>query len=103
MRCVLIAQTPIEAGLVRDLLDSAGIPAQVRGEALWMARGEIPVTAETAPSVWVPAHRYDEALAILRAADEAAASDQPIWTCSRCQAEVDGNLLECWQCACLRT
>jgi hypothetical protein len=53
MKQVFVARDPVEAHLVKGLLESNGINAEVRGEALWGTRGETPLAAETLPSVWV--------------------------------------------------
>jgi hypothetical protein len=53
MKQVFVAQHPFEAHLVKGLLESNGIAAEIRGESLFGARGETPVTPDTLPSVWV--------------------------------------------------
>jgi len=53
MKQVFVARDPVEAHLVKGLLESRGIDAEVRGEALWGTRGETPLTPETLPTVWV--------------------------------------------------
>ncbi|RIK65120.1 MAG: hypothetical protein DCC65_13135 [Planctomycetota bacterium] len=53
MQKVAIAENPMHAHLIVAMLEEQGIDAIVQGEALWGARGELPLTAESAPSVWV--------------------------------------------------
>ena len=53
MNDVFVAHDPIEAHFVKDLLKRHGIDAGVRGEALFGLRGEIPITSETLPTVWI--------------------------------------------------
>jgi hypothetical protein len=53
MKKVYVAQNPAEAHLVKGMLESNGIRAEVQGEALWGTRGETPVTPDTLPEVWV--------------------------------------------------
>jgi hypothetical protein len=53
MKQVFVARNPAEAHLVKGLLESRGIQAEVRGEALWGTRGEAPLTPDTQPTVWV--------------------------------------------------
>lgn len=53
MKQVFVARNPAEAHIVKGLLESRGIPAEVHGESLWGTRGETPLTPDTAPSVWV--------------------------------------------------
>ena len=102
MRKVFVAANPIEAGLVRDLLVDAGIPALVQGEALWAVRGEVPATADTLPSVWVPDGACEQAHAVLRDLARRPGPDLPPWNCQRCDAEVDGEMAECWNCGTIK-
>lgn len=55
---------PLEAQLLLGVLEEHGIRAVVQGEALWAARGELPLTPDSAPSIWVAdeadAHRARE-------------------------------------------
>ncbi len=53
MKKVFSADNPLEARLVAGMLEEHGIAAVIQGEALWSARGELPLTPESAPSVWV--------------------------------------------------
>lgn len=53
MKQVFVARNPTEAHLVKGLLESNGIRAEVRGESLWGTRGETPLTPDTLPTVWV--------------------------------------------------
>ncbi len=50
---VYSAGNPVDAHLARGLLEAGGIWAIVQGELLGAARGELPLTPETTPSVWV--------------------------------------------------
>ena len=53
MRRVYVARHPTEAHFLKGMLASQGIEAEIRAEALFSARGELPVTSDTCPSVWV--------------------------------------------------
>jgi hypothetical protein len=53
MRQVYLARDPLDAHLVERLLAGEGIRAVVRGDYLFGARGGIPITTDTGPSVWV--------------------------------------------------
>jgi len=53
MNKVFVAHDPIEAHFVRDLLERAGIDAEVRGEALFGLRPEIGIASDTLPAVWI--------------------------------------------------
>ncbi len=53
MKRVYVAKHPTDAHLFKGILEQEGIEAIVRGEALFGARGEAPLTFDTLPSVWV--------------------------------------------------
>ena len=99
---VYSAQHPIEAHLLKGILGSYGIPSEVRGEFLFGGRGELPVTPETAPSVWiVDDSQFDEARAIIKEYEESNAQDVPAgetWICKSCGEDSEGQFTECWNC-----
>lgn len=101
MKQVFVAQHPAEAHLVKGVLESQGIGAEVRAEALFGTRGEAPVTPDTLPSVWVlDDSDIDRALALLRdfhAGREGIPSGEP-WVCSTCGETLDPQFAACWQC-----
>ena len=66
MKQVFVARDPTEAHLVKGLLESRGVRAEVRGEALWGTRGETPLTAETLPTVWVDDAHAPKAVRIVK-------------------------------------
>lgn len=49
---VYVTRNLPDAYLVRDYLVSEGIPIEIRNENLFGAQGEVPVTADTLPSLW---------------------------------------------------
>ena len=53
MKKVFIAKNPADAHLLKGLLEGENIEAEVRGEFLYGVRGEVPITQDTCPSVWV--------------------------------------------------
>lgn len=101
MTKVFVAKHPAEAHLIRGLLESGGIQAIVRGESLFGARGEAPVTFDTLPSVWVlDDQQTAAALDILRDHEgrAEAASAQASWRCPRCGTDIEPQFTACWQC-----
>ena len=99
MQEVFVAKHPTEAHLIAGFLTSQGIPAEIRGEALFGARGEVPVSPATLPSVWVEDERVDEARAILASgplAEPDAATQR--WTCANCGEAVEPHFSICWNC-----
>jgi hypothetical protein len=98
---VYLAENPIAAHMVVDMLEAAGIPAQVQGEHLFAIRGALPVSY---PTVWVlDEDDYQRARELALAYDKgaASASAKPAfepWTCTQCGERIEGQFGLCWQC-----
>lgn len=91
----------MDAHHVRAHLEQHGFKAQVFGETLNSALGELPFTDGTRPSVWVTTE--DEPRAIECAQDFIQPPDEPAikaeaWTCPSCAETVEGQFSACWQC-----
>ncbi|MDQ5984940.1 MAG: hypothetical protein CSYNP_00638 [Syntrophus sp. SKADARSKE-3] len=101
MKKVYVAANPVNAHLIKGILEGENIEAIVQGEFLWGARGEIPVTPETCPSVWVvDDDDYNHAIEIINAFQTEDNDDLEIieWICSKCGETNEGQFSECWQC-----
>lgn len=102
MKQVYIARDPGEAEFLKGILENEGIEAQVQGEWLFTVRGEVPLTSDTLPSVWV-AHDsdVDRATEIVtvycqqRDEGEVAGED---WQCPECGEQVESQFTSCWNC-----
>ena len=81
--------------LMRDLIESDGIPAEIRGELLAGLAGAIPV-ADTMPTIWVLAHNATRARALM-ASVEAMARSGASWPCT-CGEENEATFGSCWRC-----
>jgi hypothetical protein len=95
---VFVAQHPTEAHLLAGVLESEGIPTEVRSEALFSASGEIPI-GEALPEIWVlNDDQAGEARNVLRkrSADANAAGES--WRCSNCGETVEPQFTACWKC-----
>jgi len=95
---VFTARHPAEAHFLKGMLESKGIASEVRGEALFGARGEIPVW-ESLPEVWVSEDQADAAVEIIRevnAKNETAVGSP--WKCPNCGETVEAQFTTCWQC-----
>ncbi|MGS0468513.1 DUF2007 domain-containing protein [Cobetia sp. 5-25-4-2] len=78
----------------RNLLESEGIPCELRNRLLGSAAGELPVN-DCEPQLWVAEHNLVRARQLL--AHIEAAPAQPDWQCA-CGERLEGSFSECWSC-----
>ena len=99
---VYTAQHPTEAHIVKGLLESHDIESCVKGDILFSVRGEIPLTTETAPSVWIyEDSRYREARSIVEEYEKTIkrkTSRKDNWSCKLCGEAIEGQFTHCWKC-----
>ena len=101
MTRVYVAKHPTDAHLFKGILEQEGIEAIVRGEALFGARGEAPLTFDTLPSVWVLDPEDAEragCLALEYGRGAAPAGPRDTWRCGGCGEIVEEQFGECWNC-----
>lgn len=102
MKKVYAARNPADAHLLRALLEGEGIPADVIGEFLYSCRGEVPISPDSLPSVWVvddsDCEKAQEIIRQYRLAEDAPGDDGEEWKCSGCGETNEGLFTECWQC-----
>lgn len=102
MKRIYVARNPADAHLVKGLLEGGNIAAVVRGEFLWGVRGEVPLTPETSPSVWVVDDSdYDRAKEMVSSYElEANGTLQASreWKCPQCGEVNEGGFTDCWNC-----
>jgi hypothetical protein len=99
MTKVFVAQHPTEAHFLKGVLANSGIPSEVRREALFGARGEVPLW-ECLPEIWVENDdQADEAREILKSqsAESEEAKGQS-WVCPNCGETVEPQFTACWKC-----
>lgn len=65
MKKLFSAADPMEAHFVRGLLETAGIAADIQGEALWNARGELPFGPNASPTIFVNEEDFERAQAVI--------------------------------------
>jgi hypothetical protein len=98
---VYLAQDPIEANMLVDLLEAEGIEAVVQGEYLYAIRGLVPATY---PTVWVVNEdEYDQARALALEFDRQqreGGDEEPWepWVCPACGETIEGQFDQCWHC-----
>ena len=101
MKQIYLAQNPIDANLLVDLLAAEGIEAVVQGEHLYAIRGLVPVSY---PTVWVvDDEQYEPARALALEFDrqqQAGGGQVPLapWVCPSCGERIEGQFDQCWHC-----
>ena len=81
----------------KNVLESEGIPSQIRNEFLGGIAGEMPLQ-EVWPELWVVNEMdYDRAKQLI---DESIADESPqrSWKCGRCGEQNEGQFAACWNC-----
>ena len=102
MKLVHTARHPTEAHLIKGMLEAEGIRAEVKGDQLYGAFGELPVL----PTVWI----LDDALAayadriVIEFLHGTAARryGHERWTCASCGESLEDQFTECWKCGATR-
>ena len=86
-----------EIGLVRGLVERAGIKCITKNEQLAGALGEIPFL-ECEPELWVVHDEDLERAQQILAAHNAPAESRAQWRCDHCGELNEGQFGACWQC-----
>lgn len=97
-----VARNLAQAHLIKGFLDSEGIFAVVRGEHLVALQGEIPITMDTLPSIWVPEEDRVRARELIEQALAEEHGPDEDWVCTGCGESIEGQFTECWQCGAAR-
>ena len=95
------ARDGMEAKFLCGLLENAGVQSVIQGELLAAARGELPITQETLPSVWVKLEDLDRATSTLREYRDGSHALPPrgdTWVCPACGEVCEGQFTQCWKC-----
>ena len=106
MEKVFTGKDSMEVHFVRNLLEAQGLRVQVLGEMLGAARGELPLTEETRPGIWVNSEDVERAMAVVDEFDKRDRDDEKsdglsqseTWTCSGCGEVVEEQFSTCWKC-----
>jgi hypothetical protein len=101
LKKVYTAKNLADAHLLKGLLEGENIEAEVRGEFLYGVRGEVPITPDTCPSVWVMDDAdYERAMELVSTFSEGDPSNLiqgKAWRCN-CGEENESQFTECWSC-----
>ncbi|MGD8588816.1 MAG: DUF2007 domain-containing protein [Chromatiales bacterium] len=100
MKKLYEAMDRIEAQMLKDELENAGVEAVILGDFLAGAAGELP--ANIWPAVWVVLDRdfarAEQILAVFIQRNEQQ-QQAGAWRCAQCGEWVDGIFDLCWNCA----
>ena len=80
-----------------NVLESEGIPSQIRNEFLGGIAGEMPLQ-EVWPELWVINEMdFDRAKQLI---DESISDESPAasWRCQKCGEQNEGQFAACWNC-----
>ena len=87
------------------LLLEAGVDATVMGDALGAARGELPLTVETMPAIWIHDRDVDRArpiverfMAVNSGLNRPPKPEVASWQCAKCGEQIEGQFTQCWAC-----
>lgn len=96
MKKVYVSDNPLEAGLVKGLLDSEGISCLIKNQSLAGALGEIPAL-ECWPEIWITNENdLVRAAEIVKTAQSTPVLEQN-WVCA-CGEQIEGQFSSCWNC-----
>ncbi len=97
MKKLTTADSLILINHYKNVLDSEGIPSEVRNQHLSSILGEMPF-ADTWPELWVKNDMdYDRAKQLI---DDSITDESPAsgWRCEACGEENERQFAACWNC-----
>lgn len=107
MQHVYTARDEMDANFVQGLLQREGIEAVIQGQSLGEVWGNLPLSSESLPSVWVDDGDVERARPVVEAyrrtdhanADEATGGPSRVtWACPNCGERVEEQFTQCWKC-----
>lgn len=102
MQQVYVATDPVDAELMKGRLAAAGIEAIVQGGTLFALRGELPMTTDSLPTVWVLADDdFGRASALVAEDQNRRAAGESVggaWRCPGCGETLEAQFTDCWKC-----
>lgn len=95
MKRVFTSPDSAELGLLKNVLQKAGIRCVERNEQMAQTIPSAPFQAE----LWVENEAdYSTAVAILEEWQHPSHAAGPAWTCSRCGEKLGSQFSKCWKC-----
>jgi len=96
---IYVARNVSEAHIVSGMLNAAGITAEVRGHYLAGGYGELPISADTLPSVWITdASQAGNAKALIADYEHPGSGRGQAWRCEQCGEVHAAQFTACWKC-----
>jgi hypothetical protein len=96
---VFCASNPTEAHIVCGLLHQHSSRAEVRGEGIFGLKGELPLTEDTDPYVWLLQPSKVEVVKQLISDYQHQQENLVDWTCTGCGEVNEGQFGLCWNCS----
>src|ERR1041385_3723919 len=99
MKLLFTSPNSPEVGLLKDRLDEAGIPCEIRNENLYSFFPGVPFQQE----LWVlDDDDLPKACEIRDDGDGASSKNRAAWICPVCGEESEGQFQACWKCGAAR-
>ena len=99
MQRIYVARNVSEAHIVSGMLNAAGIAAEVRGHYLAGGYGELPISSDTLPSVWIEDDlQRDVARSVIAEYERPGPASRLGWRCEQCAEIHQGQFTACWKC-----
>jgi hypothetical protein len=102
MKIIYTAEDPVNAHLLKGILEAQGINTVVKGDSQWSFRVDLPVTPEFYPALWVLEDAdFERAMKIVsdfESGDMNIETGSEEWKCDKCNEINEGQFTECWQC-----
>jgi len=98
MKKVYVANDPMHAHLLKEILESNGIEALIRDEQTFYLRGELPLVY---PSVWTSDESAEAARKLCVEFDTSKKHSGRLgsWVCPTCGETIGAEFTDCWKCA----
>ena len=98
MKKLTSADSIVTINHYKNILESEGIPSEIRNEHLGSIIGEMPFP-EVWPQLWVINDLdYDRARQLIDSDIAAVESPSDPWKCGNCGEENEGQFSACWKC-----
>ncbi|GLO61215.1 hypothetical protein MACH09_17230 [Vibrio sp. MACH09] len=95
---IYTAGNPTEAHIVCELLKQQRIAAEVRGDGVFSLKGELPLTDDSDPYIWLMDLSKSELASQVIEEFRSAPITSAEWQCKECNERNEGQFALCWSC-----